>query len=321
MEAPAPYTARAARLEDADAVTAAVNDNCIALFGEPFTTPEELLAEWRRPGRDLDATSRIVEAPDGRLAACLFLDALQPFSQPLVWGEIVPEHRGHGLGSALADWAEAQARRVVLDAPADAQTVLHWPAWVGETGLVELLRARGFTCVRHFWRMDVDLAAEPAAPEWPPGIAVRTFRRGEDERATYDAVRESFADHWGDDHLSFAQWQHERIAGAGSRFDPDVWFLATDGDEIAGVALCTPEAGHAPELGYVSTLGVRPAWRRRGLARALLLHVFASFRARGRSGVSLHVDAANPTGALALYEGVGMTPLPRFEIWEKPLPR
>src|SRR5207342_286976 len=97
-----PYTARAARAEDADAVTAAVNDNCMALFGEPFTTPDELLAEWRRPGHDLDA--------------------LQPFSQPLVWGEIVPEHRGRGLGSALADWAEAQARRVVLDAPAGAQT-------------------------------------------------------------------------------------------------------------------------------------------------------------------------------------------------------
>ncbi len=321
MDLPAPYTARPARLEDADAVVTAVNDNCMRLFGEPFTTTAELLAEWRRPGRDLAATSCVVEGPDGRLAACLFIDALQPFSQPLVWGEIAPEHRGRGLGTALADWAEAQARRVILDAPPDAETVLHWPAWVGETGLTELLRARGFSCVRHFWRMDVDLASEPEAPAWPPGIEVRTFRRDEDERRTYEAVREAFSDHWGEDHLSFEQWRHERVVDAGDRFDPGLWFLAMDGEEVAGMALCTPEAGFAPELGYVSTLGVRRAWRRRGLARALLLHVFAAFRARGRPGVSLHVDADNPTGALALYEGVGMTALPRFEIWEKPLPR
>jgi ribosomal protein S18 acetylase RimI-like enzyme len=114
---------------------------------------------------------------------------------------------------------------------------------------------------------------------------------------------------------------HERITAAGNRFDPSLWFLALDGDEIAGVAICTPEARAAPELGYVSALGVRRPWRRRGLARALLLQTFATFRERGRPGVALHVDAANPTGALALYEGVGMTALPRFEIWEKPLPR
>jgi mycothiol synthase len=321
MEVPALYAVRPARLEDAEAVAEVANANALAMVGELFTSADELRSEWSMPGRDLDRTSRVVHGADGTLAAMAFVEALEPFSQPFAWGEVVPAHRGRGLGSVLADWAEEQARAFVRQAPPEAETALHWGVWKGEAGLSQLLAERGFACVRHFWRMDVDLAEPPPAPAWPPGIEVRTFVRDADERRTYDAVQEAFDDHWGEHRLSFEQWRHERIEAAGERFDPSLWFLALDGDELAGMSICQPTARYGAELGYVAALGVRRAWRRQGLARALLLHSFAAFRERGRAGVSLHVDAANPTGALALYEGVGMVPLPRFEIWEKPLPR
>ena len=51
--------------------------------------------------------------------------------------------------------------------------------------------------VRHFWRMQIDLTEEPPAPVWPEGIVVRTFERGRDEHATFEAVEAAFADHWG----------------------------------------------------------------------------------------------------------------------------
>jgi mycothiol synthase len=66
-------------------------------------------------------------------------------------------------------------------------------------------------------------------------------------------------------------------------------------------------------------LGVRPRWRRRGLARALLLHAFSEFRARGKHGAGLGVDGLNLTGAVALYEGVGMHVARRFDQYAKPL--
>jgi mycothiol synthase len=185
---------------------------------------------------------------------------------------------------------------------------------------MELLAARGFACVRHFWRMDVDLAEAPERPVWPDGIAVRTFRPGADERRTYDATTEAFLDHWGDGQRTFEQWTHHKITGPAARFDPGLWFLATEGDEVVGVSLCIWESDFDPQVGYVTAVGVRPAWRRRGVARALLLHTFAAFRARGRAALALHVDAASVTGALALYEGVGMRAEPCFEVWEKPLP-
>ena len=152
-------------------------------------------------------------------------------------------------------------------------------------------------------------------------MTVRTFVRDADERRTYEAMRDAFDRPLGRGPPLVRAWKHERIAEAGDRFDPSLWFLAVDGDEIAGISICHPTARYAEELGYISVLGVRRGWRRKGLARALLLHSFDAFRQRGRPGASLQVDAANPTGALALYESVGMTALPRFEVWEKPLPR
>jgi ribosomal protein S18 acetylase RimI-like enzyme len=56
----------------------------------------------------------------------------------------------------------------------------------------------------------------------------------------------------------------------------------------------------------VQGIGTLRAFRGRGLARLLLQTAFAEFGRRGQLTVSLGVDADNPTGAVALYESVGM---------------
>ncbi len=58
--------------------------------------------------------------------------------------------------------------------------------------------------------------------------------------------------------------------------------------------------------------------RGRGLGRALLLGVFAAFRAAGFESAELSVHGRN-RGALALYESVGMAPTWSAERWEKAL--
>jgi ribosomal protein S18 acetylase RimI-like enzyme len=318
---PAPYTGRPAGLEDAAAVAALMNANAMALVGEPYTTAEDLWSEWQAPGHDLPASSLLVHGPGGSLAALALVEALSPFIEAFAILEIDTAHRGRGLGPALVDWVEGRAPELVATAPADAQTVIRWGVWVGEADLQELLTSYGYGAVRHFWRMTIELDRPPPQPQWPAGIAVRTFTRGEDEPAVHAAVDEAFRDHWGDDDEPFDVWLYDRIEGPAARFDPDLWFLAMDGDEVAGVAICEPRARFDPASGYVRDLGVRPAWRRRGIARALLLHAFGAFHARGTAIASLHVDSANPTGALPLYLDAGMTALPRFEIWEKPVER
>jgi ribosomal protein S18 acetylase RimI-like enzyme len=112
-------------------------------------------------------------------------------------------------------------------------------------------------------------------------------------------------------------WQHR--VEHDQNFDPSLWFLAMDGDEIAAVALCHPHLGEDPEMGFVDILGVRRPWRRQGLALALLHHAFGEFYRRGRKQVSLGVDSASLTGATRLYEKAGMYVARQLDMYEKEL--
>ena len=163
--------------------------------------------------------------------------------------------------------------------------------------------------------MEVDLAVKPQPPVWPAGLVVRTFRPGEDDERAYETQEETFADQFDATPLSYGEW---RLWSFREPFDPALWFLAEDGGELAGICLCRPERGGDETLGWVSVLGVRRPWRRRGLGLSLLLHAFDELRTRGKRRAGLGVDASNPTGAVSLYERAGMVVARRSDHWEKP---
>jgi ribosomal protein S18 acetylase RimI-like enzyme len=104
-----------------------------------------------------------------------------------------------------------------------------------------------------------------------------------------------------------------------SGYDPELWFVAEADGAVAGISLCRMQDSGDPRHGWVSILGVLPAFRRRGLGAALLRHTFAVFAARGCTRVSLGVDAESTTGAVRLYERVGMRQVRRADTWEKAL--
>ena len=119
----------------------------------------------------------------------------------------------------------------------------------------------------------------------------------------YDLVKEVWLDASDPMDETFEDWRHWMTKA--ESFDPLLWFLALDGDEIAGFSLCRQDATDV-NAGYVGTLGVRRPWRRQGLGEALLLHSFKAFRQRGWTRGTLGVDASSPTGATRLYERAGM---------------
>jgi ribosomal protein S18 acetylase RimI-like enzyme len=55
------------------------------------------------------------------------------------------------------------------------------------------------------------------------------------------------------------------------------------------------------------------------LGKALLLRAFRALRGRGRIFAGLTVDETNPTGAVLLYESVGMRRANRRLMYEKKL--
>jgi GNAT superfamily N-acetyltransferase len=214
-------------------------------------------------------------------------------------GAVRPSHWGRGLGAQVLETIEARAREE------GAERIHNWTV-AGDAGAERLLPARGFEEARRFWEMAIELGDD--LPE--PAIAIETFCDG-DEAAYHDALEESFADHWEHRPESLEEWWTRQRRRA--NFDTSLWFLIRDGGEI--VAVCRNE--ERPGGGYVGAVGVRPAWRGKGYARALLQHSFREFRRRGHDRASLGVDAANATGATQLYESVGMHVDEETVVWRK----
>jgi mycothiol synthase len=182
----------------------------------------------------------------------------------------------------------------------------------------DLVAARGYRKIRSSWTMEVEFGLEaPAEPVIPDGIDIRPYRHPEDEQRVYEATQEAFADHWGFHPTSIETWREFNVKA--NNFKPDLWLLAWDGEEVAGAALNYAERSGDPGHGWVGTLGVRRAWRRRRLGEALLRRSFKALHARGLRKVRLSVDAENPTGATRLYERAGMHVIRQSNTWERPL--
>lgn len=303
------YRLRPATFDDLEGALAAFNAYSQKFFGCNEFDPQNYLPEWQMPGFNVATDVRVVAAPDGQIVAAMEAwDLMANHVRVDLFGRVHPEHQGKGVGAALLKWGEARARQAVDRAPAEARVAVHISASERDAAATQLFQQQGFASIRRSWRMAIDLDAPPPAPEWPDGIAVRPMRLGVDNRAVVQAVRDSFQDHWGyvvqPFEEEFERWEH--IIRTDSLFDPALWFLAMDGDAVAGISLCWTRANSDPDMGWVGTLGVLRPYRRHGLGLALLRHSFAEFYQRGRKRVGLGVDAQSLTGATRLYERAGM---------------
>ena len=177
-----------------------------------------------------------------------------------------------------------------------------------------VLEEAGWKPIRYSFQMRIDLDGELPEPEWPAGLTPRNLRPGE-ERRVHEAHMDAFADHWDHHRYSFEDWTDFNLRD--HSFDPSLWWLVEDGDELAALSLNSWHFSGDPKFGWIGILGVRKPWRRRGLAQALLRHSFRDFRDRGATRVGLGVDGENTTGAVRLYEHVGMRIVRRNDTYEK----
>jgi mycothiol synthase len=309
MGLPEGYTTRAPAHEDAEAIAALISACQIADTGASDMSVEELLDDWH--SLDLDEGAVAVIAQDGTIAA--YADVFNhSFVTVSVYGYVHPDYREVGLGSYLVAWGERWTRDHMPQAQQNARVVVqHYINSANEAGR-RLLESSGYTPVRGIYVMETTLDEAPPPPHWPPDISVRTFVPNQDERAAYEAVEDAFRDLWGRPRNPFERFVREIQKES---FDPSLWFLATDGDEIAGLTLCKTLAGE----GWVDVVGVRRHWRNRGLGLALLRHAFTEYHRRGTPRVSLSVDAESITGAPRLYGRAGMRVRESYIIYLKEL--
>jgi mycothiol synthase len=293
-------------LDDATALAEVINTHSRSLYGEADLSFDEVSHWFGLP----DIWIRVTER-GGELVA--YLDVVTEKgtggSRSHIDARPLDEEAAHAVVGAAEVYAREHA------AP---PAILRGYTSEPDRNAAGAYERTGFRIVRHSFEMRIDLA-NPQTPAWPEGVSVRSYTSA-DEDPVWHAMNEAFADSWDYQPPTAegrAQWRHNTLENP--RFDPELWFLAEDGDELAGISLCQWHLSGDPVFGWVQTLGVRRPWRRRGLALALLHYSFAEFQRRGATRVGLGVDAENPTGAVRLYERAGMHVERRNDTWEKRL--
>ena len=291
--------------DEFDAMLELMNAHQLAAFGEADYTADDLRTWLTTPYVVVERDLRVLER-DGRLIG--YADADPTRDDPPIWWCDVKVHPEVDAGPVLAElvaWLDERAQAGQLR------------VWTSDTDrrIVDAYTGLGFEPVRHSYRMEIDLAGVGREPVWPDGISLRTAI-ADDHRPVHAAAVEVWQDTNDPLDETFEEWAHWHVER--DSYDPSLWFLAFDSDELAAFSICRQDSSD-PNAGYVAMLGVRRPWRRRGLGEALLLHSFAEFRRHGYPRGTLGVDASSVTGATRLYERAGMSVYRDTVFLERPV--
>ena len=245
-------------------------------------------------------------------------DGLMLFGQ---LGFVPPPWRGRGIGRALLAWLEQRQRAVAAQHPQASAHAHHAYTTQGEVARERLLQRAGYAQARHFLFMLRPHLDDLPDFALPPGIEVRPVATAH-YRPIWDAHMEALRGIWafappkpGD----YEAWQRLPV------FQPHLWQIAWDmeTDEVAGQVKPYIDAqanqAYGRRRGYTEFISVGERWRRRGIARALVVRALRAQREAGMTESALGVDSANADRAPDIYEACGFRAIRRSTTWRKPL--
>ncbi len=316
------YTGRMASMADLPQIHQLEEKKSLHYHGVPGFSLQRLRNEYEIPGFDITKSVHLVEDRNGKLAGLVKVwDEYNPPVHPYVWFSVDPDQENLGLEDYLLAWAEERSLQVFDRVDPELRVSIRSQSnhVVESSGKAKL--AAGMKYIRHSFRMRIDMGEAPAAPIWPEGVTMRLYNPDQDARTVYEVDEEAFQDHFGfvkeDPEEGFEKFMHH-MSGDDS-YDPSLWFLAVAGEEVVAICLCRRYGAEDRDTGFVSSLGVKRAWRRQGIALALLQHAFGEYYKRGITKVDLGVDAESLTGATDLYKKAGMFVLRQYDMYEKEL--
>jgi mycothiol synthase len=286
LDLPAGLTSRVLAMDDAEAVFDLAAAQEVADLGRAEIELADIQSDWSRPSWDV-ATHTVGVFDGDRLVAYGELTGADRGD-----AAVHPDYRRRGLGTTIAGWMLRTAREL-------GGTGYGSPVPQGSPG-DRLLESLGYRVRWTSWALDLPEGTEIQRRDLPEGYAVREARPDE-YPAVHDVVEDAFLEWSVRDRESYADFEASVIGRPG--FQPWNLRVATGPDgAVVGVAvvILVPE----PPEAYVERLAVAREHRHRGLAQALLVDAFAQGRAHGAVRQALSTDSR--TGALGLYEKVGM---------------
>jgi mycothiol synthase len=285
MDLPDGLTSRPLQLTDARAVYEVMAAQELHDVGEVVIEEADIVGDWQRPSQDVPGSTIGIFDGD-RLVAYAEVSAS--------WhgdAAVHPDYRGRGLGTELARWTQERART-------RGGSVFGMPVAVGSDG-DRLLESLGYFVRWHSWVLQLPEGKEIVAQPLPGGYAIRSAVTEADQRAAYEVIEDAFLEWSERDRQTFEDFAARTVQRPG--FQPWNLRLLVDPDGEA-VGACNVQL--AEGCGYVNAIAVRKDRRGLGLARALLADSFGLARDHGATRSELATDSR--TGALGLYERVGM---------------
>lgn len=236
------------------------------------------------------------------------------------WGHVTPAWRRRGIGSAILGWLEDRQRAIAATHNSEGPRYHQSDADDAALATVALFTGAGYEIARRWYEMVRPLDEEIPDAALPPGLEVRPVTPDQ-YRQIWDADVEAFRDHWGfaePKEEDYQRWLADPVV-----MMPEMWQIAWDGDQIAGQVRNFIHHAQNAQFnrlrGYTEFISVRRPWRRRGLARALILRSLRILKEQGMSEGALGVDTQNPSGALHLYESCGYRVEKSGAMYRKPL--
>ena len=283
-----------------------------AVVGHADISEEELVADLRNP----EVESYGWRDDTGRLVAHGYAERIADSDKVILDAYVLPDVEDQSLGLAVLQFLEERGRAVVAAGGKDS-VVFDTGTYRQDEKTRGWLTSSGYESPTAFVRMRIDFPAsgEPVQQPATPGMTVRRSELTDDDlRAAHRIDEQSFVEHYGHVPVDYDNWL-THLTEHGEDFT-QLWLSEVDGEPV-GLLVGNRRFEKEQDAGYVRTLGTLPAARGRGVGKALLRAYFGSEQRAGRAAVLLHVDVANVTGALAIYESVGMRPVETIDAWTK----
>lgn len=216
----------------------------------------------------------------------------------LLVGTIAPAYRGRGAGTALLHRQQERALAVAW-AHGAAPVTFGGNADESQPDGRKLLLDNGFRLAFTAVLLTCDRLPAGPAPSLPGGLELRPVRADHHQRV-HAAITECFAGS-GLGYVEFTPAEYRDLVER-SRDRLDLWCVAWDGDQVAGVVVnvIRPDGS-----GGTPWVAVRAPWRRRGLGLALLRHSQARLAAAGVTSATVGTVLENRTNSVGLYQRAG----------------
>ena len=232
-------------------------------------------------------------------------------AEPFAFADVgvLQEFRRRGVGSALHAALSGHVRGLGKDG-------LQLEVPEQDVEAIEFFQKRGYVEVERQKAVELDLTArEPEPPQLPSGVEVFSWAERPDLAAGMYEVYRGASDIPGLDGetgWTAAEWRVRELERPSRRYD--LSFLAVADDEVVGYATLDV----FPAGGFHGLTAVAPAWRRRGVGRALKRSQIAAAKEAGLEKLYTESEERNEP-MRRLNEELGFRPIPGMIVLRGPL--